>query len=300
MTSERFPLIGGRRMRLTRTDACGLPAYGDRAMLVTKGFVSVAVTANYDDGTEVVVRNASDERCVQRDAEPELINLSLTVTFCEVDPDAYTAFTGYPRIVDPATGATIGFRRDRSIRPSAVKNAVEVWSDAQGNAACDESGEVPYGFFLWPFLAGGRVGDYTIENGAVTFSVTNLITKRGSQWGEGPYLVMRDADGDPVPLTGEAIVDAYTDEVVFRTTVAPPEPTDGLVPLDDPDDPDATEATAGSPGTWDGVRPADFAALDASSITADPATAWTTGQHVILGDGSYAHWTSTDWAEGKA
>ena len=63
----------------------------------------------------------------------------------------------------------------------------------------------------------------------------------------------------------------------------------------------ATGATAGTPGTFTpsgSTPPADFAAL--SGITANPTTAWTTGQHVVLGDSSQAHWNGTAWVVGAA
>jgi hypothetical protein len=65
--------------------------------------------------------------------------------------------------------------------------------------------------------------------------------------------------------------------------------------------PKATGATAGSPGTFTpagAVAPANLAAM--AGIVATPATAWTVGQHVILGDASHAHWTGTAWAAGNA
>ena len=63
----------------------------------------------------------------------------------------------------------------------------------------------------------------------------------------------------------------------------------------------ATGATAGSPGTYTpggAVTPANLAAL--SGVTASPATAWTTGQHVILGDASHAYWNATAYVAGDA
>lgn len=63
----------------------------------------------------------------------------------------------------------------------------------------------------------------------------------------------------------------------------------------------ATGATAGSPGSFtpEGATvPADLADLD--DVTADPATAWTTGQHVVLADDSHAYWNGTAWAAGDA
>jgi hypothetical protein len=67
-----------------------------------------------------------------------------------------------------------------------------------------------------------------------------------------------------------------------------------------PEDP-ATGATAGTPGTWTPAGSSPPATLAATAgVTATPATAWTTGQHVVLGDTSHAHWTATVWAAGPA
>jgi hypothetical protein len=60
----------------------------------------------------------------------------------------------------------------------------------------------------------------------------------------------------------------------------------------------STTATAGSPGEFDGDTPADLAAM--AGILADPDTAWTTGQHVILGDASHCYWSSSAWVAGDA
>lgn len=65
----------------------------------------------------------------------------------------------------------------------------------------------------------------------------------------------------------------------------------------------ATGATAGSPGSFtpsNSAIPADLASLQASGIAADPTTAWLTGEYVVLGDASLAHWDGTAWAVGQA
>jgi hypothetical protein len=65
----------------------------------------------------------------------------------------------------------------------------------------------------------------------------------------------------------------------------------------------ATGATAGTPGSFTpsgASAPADLAALQAGSVTASPASAWTAGQYVDLGDASDAHWNGTAWATGIA
>jgi len=67
----------------------------------------------------------------------------------------------------------------------------------------------------------------------------------------------------------------------------------------------STGANAGTPGTWTpagSVPPANLAALQAAvpAVAANPATAWTTGQYVDLGDGSDAYWDSDSWESGVA
>ena len=63
----------------------------------------------------------------------------------------------------------------------------------------------------------------------------------------------------------------------------------------------ATGANAGSPGAFTpsgATPPASLAAM--SSITANPTTAWTAGQYVVLGNSTLAHWSGTAWVAGAA
>lgn len=61
----------------------------------------------------------------------------------------------------------------------------------------------------------------------------------------------------------------------------------------------ATGATAGLPGTFTppgATPPANLAAM--TGITASPATNWTVGQHVEMGNGQDANWNGTAWVAG--
>src|SRR5262245_5347571 len=63
----------------------------------------------------------------------------------------------------------------------------------------------------------------------------------------------------------------------------------------------ATGATAGTPGTWTpagSAARANFASM--SGCTASPATAWTTGQRVVMADGNPTYWNGTAWVAGQA
>jgi hypothetical protein len=64
----------------------------------------------------------------------------------------------------------------------------------------------------------------------------------------------------------------------------------------------ATGATGiTSPGKFTpagAMAPANFAGL--TGVTASPATAWTPGSYIVLGDGSTAYWNGTAWTAGIA
>jgi hypothetical protein len=160
-----------------------------------------------------------------------------------------------------------------------------------------------FGYLLLPCLQGGVIGDFTIENAAITFTVTGATTKDGNGWGVGPYDVVEDADGDAAPLPDPLDPDDHL-YAVF-TTIEPPEPTDGCVELEAPAAVPATGATAGTPGTWTpsgSTPPANAAGATSASITATPGTAWTTGQYVqgsTAGVGGEMNWTGSAWASGR-
>ena len=78
-------------------------------------------------------------------------------------------------------------------------------------------------------------------------------------------------------------------------------PVDMSIPGWSNNGPASTGATAGIPGAWTPANsdpPNKFTSMN--TITASPATAWTTGQYVLLGDGTFAHWGGAAWTSGKA
>ncbi|WP_372407206.1 hypothetical protein [Streptomyces luteireticuli] len=63
----------------------------------------------------------------------------------------------------------------------------------------------------------------------------------------------------------------------------------------------ATGASAGTPGAFTpagSAAPSSLAAL--TPLIATPTAKWSTGQHIVLGDSTTAHWDGTAWAAGKA
>jgi hypothetical protein len=298
MTKQRtFSLIGGRVARLTRLDRCGRPVYGNESRLITEGFISIGASANVDEGDDVTVPNANGKIIARRSAKPRHNGWTVEVAFIGVNPFALNITTANPLVLNGA-GDVAGFDQDTEVSGADTGWALEVWTDTGEGDVCAPMETERVGYVLFPFLQGGVVGDFSIENDAINFTVSNATSKKGHAWGSGPYVVDVDETGAPTPL---APVPPSVSLRVLEVGLTPPGETDGAVPLDDPTAPVATGATAGTPGAFaptGAFRPEVLA--DMVGLTATPTTAWTTGQYVRLQSGLEAHWTGTAWAAGRA
>lgn len=240
--SRCFAPVRGRVMRATRLDGCGRPVYGDGSVAVSEGFVSVAFTSNTTETDAIEVTNANGRNCVNVPSVTNFQNFGLQIDFCNVDPAVFAMLTGQEAIVDATTGDLIGFSVNSDVDTGDTGFALEVWTGVPGGDACSgEGAQGRFGYLLVPFIQGGTFGDFTIENGAITFSVSGAQTKVGSAWGRGPFDVQL-IGGVPAPL--EDPVKAADHLRVLVTEVAPPEDYCGTRPLLDPEAADVTAITA--------------------------------------------------------
>jgi IPT/TIG domain len=222
-----FPLVRGRTMRVTKVGGCCEPLAGDDNMVVTDGFVSVALTSNITEPEEIVVTNANGQTCVRDPGCPEFNGYGVELTFCDVSPCLFAIVTGQPAVLNH-DGDVVGFRMNSDVNICGQGFALEVWMGVPGVACTGEEGA--FGYLLLPCLQSGVIGDFTIENAAVTFTVTGASTRDGNGWGVGPYNdVVTDGSGNPASLP-EAL-DTNDHLYVAFTTQAPPEPTDGCAAL---------------------------------------------------------------------
>lgn len=294
-SSKCFPLVRGRVMRVTRLNGCGATVLGPTSVATSDGFVTITLTPTNNEGTAIQVTNANGDLCINDTPSPRFQNYGVAVAFCNVNPDLYTMMTGQPIVMDrQATPQGVGFRVNSGTNPSDSGFSLETWS-AVPSVACEVGAESAFGYFLLPFVQGGTFDALTIGNDAVSFTITGALTKDGSQWGVGPYDVVRDAAGLPDGLA--VAIDSQDHLHMEYTTVAPPTPVCGGTALGVP----ATMITAGIPSTLapaNSYAPGSLATMGAVGKT--PATAWTTGQYVLLRDGTLAHWTGSAWAAGAA
>lgn len=286
-------LIRGRVMRVTKLDSCGAKVLGPDSVVVTDGFVSIQMSAQTTQGNAITVTKANGVDCVSDTPAPKFTGYQVQATFCGVEPILFTMMTGQSTVYAADGTTAVGIEESSDIDLDGFAFALEVWS-AVPVGAC-EGGEEQYGYFLLPFVKGGVFTDSTIQNDAVDFGIQNALTKDGQGWGVGPYDVVLDDTDTPSPLNVALGTNAHRH--LEMTTVPPPDSADGAQALGVA----ATGATAGIPAT---LTPSNsYAPLhiaDAGSLTASPSTAWTTGQYVLLRDGTKAHWDSSAWVVGAA
>src|SRR3546814_20276438 len=70
-------------------DECGnLPASGaDDAVVATDGFISLTLTSEIEEGTEIITRKADGSLCVNERPSDSFKRFTLEMEFCGVDPD---------------------------------------------------------------------------------------------------------------------------------------------------------------------------------------------------------------------
>jgi hypothetical protein len=221
MSSVCMKPVGGTRMRLTKVDACGVPLTGvGSCSIVSKGFVSVARTAQFADPDEFVVKNAAGEICLNERSAPSFQWYNFEITFCEVDPEIVNLLTGSPLVMDDDTvPKAVGWRTREGANVNA-NVALELWT-RMGGQAC-QGGTTAYGYYVAPFIVEGYVGDLTFENGPASFVVTGARSKGAGGWGTGPFNVTNKISGTPGPSKLLAAMTDQDHDHFQMTTLAPP------------------------------------------------------------------------------
>lgn len=274
MVSKPGKAMQGYSSRVTSVDACGRVIYGESSQAVSEGFVSVAWTANTTEVAEISQENARGKKCIYKPARQNFASYSVVMTFCEVDPEYFSLVTGQRVFLD-GNGDAVGFAISSDVDLGDRGFGLEVWAGSPPTAegCSNPNAQGRYGYFLAPFLQGGILGDYTIENGAINFTITGATTQDGTAWGVGPYPVMLGATDLPGPLTQS--LESKDHKLMIWTEVAPPEAFYGTRPVLDPSTAAITAVVATEGG---GPTEATFAFTGATAAT----PVW-----IEFGDGSW-------------
>lgn len=285
--------LRGRRLRATKLDSLGRVVYSPGSFVVSKGFISVNMSPETDDGEEINEKNAGGETCVAEAGEESIKWYNVEINFCNVDPDLVTLINPtWTKILNQA-GDTIGWEESLNTDPSSGFG-LELWTDVSNIAglALPSFAQGAWGYLVLPRLRGGVTGDLNVENALVTFTY-NAKTKDANQWGIGPHVMQQDDAGAPSKLFNP--LKTSTPRAFQTTTLAPPADQCGAQPLSNPAGPTllvvkddevvsglGATATATTIGgrvmqiNWgDGTTPATIATatpVDHTYADADPGT----------------------------
>lgn len=235
----KVSLFRGKRLRVTDLDLAGRPVFGPDSAVVTDGMISVAFTPNVEEGEAITVTNANGDTCVNEPASPTFTGFGVEATFCNVDFALFEKLTGHPVVLND-DGDIVGITEGTTIDVSSVNFALELWTGASSEGSARTGAEGKWGYILAPFLRGGTIGDVTVENAAITFTVTGMQTKNGGAWGKGPYAV--DLVGGVAALLHDGL-DSTDHRRIQAVEIKPPATYEGSVPVLDPTDAALTDIT---------------------------------------------------------
>lgn len=291
MTDQCFIPLLGKRIRVTSLDTCGnLPAAGTvDAQVVTDGFITVALSAQVDNGSEIITKKADGSLCVNEKLSDNFKRFNVDVTFCGVHPSLLALVSNAETYEDYTVGNKAGF----TVGEGAIdkKFALELWTGISGGE-CLPGAAFLGGYVLLPLVNAGLVGDMTVDGeNAINFAMTGGYTRGGNQWDVGPYNVLLNGTSVPSPLP--TALDAFDHLLLMQTSLAPP--TSQCDPLPMPpyitSITPATGAAAG--GTATTIVGAGFTGATAVNFGATPGTSFSVTDDTHIAVTSPAHAAGT-------
>lgn len=170
-----------RSLRLIKLNACGVPISGTGSAVVNfTGFISVAVSPQYEDGTEYIQKTANGDFCVNEKDPPLLKRATITITVCVLDPDMMVLTTGQRLLTagTPATGTGVAYGEDTS----DSRFSLEVWQPLTGAGACTPSGVENFLWWLFGNVGNVMIGDFTFAQESTTFTITGETKPMSPLW----------------------------------------------------------------------------------------------------------------------
>lgn len=220
MPSVCHSVVRASAARVTRLGPCGETPNTGCDFATTESFVDITLTKVLQDRQDALQLNANGDICVDDPKAPILRWYEVTITFCKVDPELFNIVSAEPLVLNDAlTPEAIGWCTLPD-SPASSAFALDFWTGIFD----DDCDEPEYGYGLLPRLVQGMIGDVSITNGVINFTVT-AITRGGNQWGIGPYNVLINESGPNIGLPGPLLtpVASNSHKCFFWTKLPPPE-----------------------------------------------------------------------------
>ena len=166
MAQDYASSILGVAIRVTRLLPSGAIATGAEASYVTKRFVSLSFTPEFEAGDEFTQKAADGSVCASLKAPDTLKRVTINVAICDPDPE-FTEIIAGGKLLVTGTGVTkktVGWAAPTiGVDPTPNGCVIEVWSKAvkEGKTA----GTAPYFHWIFPYTQMRISGERVIENG---------------------------------------------------------------------------------------------------------------------------------------
>lgn len=174
MAHDNASSVAGMAIRLTRLTASGAHATGPSASYVTKKFVSLGFTPEYETGDEFTTKAADGSVCVTWKAPDTLKRVTLSIALCDPDPEFTEMLNGGTLL--SSGGSSVGYKAPLvgvDATPNGV--AIEVWSIANVNGR--QAATNPYWHWVFPYTQMHLAGERAIQN--------DLMATSFEGWGVG-------------------------------------------------------------------------------------------------------------------
>lgn len=183
MATQCVSPIKAQVARVTKLDVCGNPVTGAGNQVVFDGFTMIEPSPEYEEGEEYLTKKANGQPCVNEKDANFLKRVGLTVTFCNIDPDLITMMTGERLLTTggPATGTGVAFGEGLLL----ARFSLEAWQPLAGTV-CSATGQQLFMYWVFPNVGNSMIGDFSIEQAPLEFSVEADTKAAGSGWGQGP------------------------------------------------------------------------------------------------------------------
>ena len=182
MAQDNASSVAGVAIRLTRLAADGTLVTGASASYVTKKFVSLGFTPEYETGDEFTTKAADGSVCVTWKAPDTLKRVTLSVALCDPDPEFSEMIAGGTLL--SAGGKSVGWKAPlvgTDATPNGV--AIEVWSIA--NVAGRQAAVNPYWHWVFPYAQMHMAGERAIQNDLLATSFEGWAVGN-TNFGDGP------------------------------------------------------------------------------------------------------------------
>jgi len=182
MAQDNASSVAGMAIRLTRLDADGGLTSGASASYVTKKFVSLGFTPEYETGDEFTTKAADGTVCASWKAPDTLKRVTLSIALCDPDPEFTQMIAGGTLL--SSGGKSVGWQAP-SVGIDATPNgvAIEVWSIA--NVGGRQASVNPYWHWVFPYAQMHFAGERAIQNDLLATSFEGWAVGNVG-FGDGP------------------------------------------------------------------------------------------------------------------